>query len=599
MNKLEANISLLIITFLGSVQYVFLAGVPASVSHFAFLCITNLVGFIIAFAFFFGELFRLDLKQIFQSMILSAELVVFNLFMLLGASGISTTITASVLSSYFVFVVIFSAVFMKTFPDKWTIAGVFTVLVGLFLMTDADINEWLNVNIFYLVLTDVAFALYIITIGAYASTSNPSILAMGQMFFCFVFSLICWVGESLFFGASFRLPVEKEFWGAVIYVSFFIRGLYGLVQIYAQRYVTPLNTSLIFSTEIIMTMLISPLMSRLFGTPPENITAFKIAGSVLIVFGVLITEPDFTESVKKFFVSWNNKKIGVKNFLSFRLHKRIIIASAATYFLIDFPVQLTNIFPVHIGIKNFLPFTLGLFFGFNGVIGGCLGCVLSFSLIGLSSGEILRECVYVAITGWGIWAGWHLFSRSHKILFQLPKHYMRYFSLVLLLSALCFDLKISCFYLISGLLISLPINIIFGNLLGIEPILPGNLTLKYDAELEINSDPETLNEANETLEATGFKFKSSMKQVLEIQSCIEELSIRIFNVQPQAKINIKVRFGNAVSVKMNYRGEKYNPFIIQKNEDMLDIMSLNIIKHRALRASYSYNDNDNFIHVVV
>ena len=58
MSRLEANISLLIITFLGSVQYIFLAGVPESVSHFAFLCITNLVGFLITLAFFFGELFR-------------------------------------------------------------------------------------------------------------------------------------------------------------------------------------------------------------------------------------------------------------------------------------------------------------------------------------------------------------------------------------------------------------------------------------------------------------------------------------------------------------------------------------------------------------
>ena len=597
MNKLEANISLLIITFLGSVQYVFLAGVPESVSHFAFLCITNLVGFIIAFAFFFGELFRLDLKQIFQSMILSAELVVFNFFMLLGASGISTTITASVLSAYFVFIVIFSAVFMKTFPDKLTAAGVFTVLTGLFLMTDADINGWLNANIFYLILTDAAFALYILTIGAYASTSNPSILAMGQMFFCFIFSLICWGGESLFFGASFRLPADKEFWGAVIYVSFFIRGLYGIVQIYAQRYVTPLNTSLIFSTEIIMTMLISPLMSRLFGTPPENITAFKIAGSVLIVSGVLLTEPGIMGLVKKFFDGIH--KISVKKFFSIDLHWQIIFASAVAYFLIDFPVQLVNIFPVHIGIKNFLPFTLGLFFGFNGVIGCCLGCVLSFSLIGLSSSEILHECVYITITGWGIWMGWHLFSRSHKIFFLLPKHYVRYCSLVFVLSALCFDVRISISYIVCGLLAALPLSIIFGNLLGIEPILPGKLKLKYDAEFEITSDPETLNEANETLEAAGFELRAAMKQVLEIQSCIEELSIRIFNVQPQAKINIQVRFGNAVSVKMNYMGEKYNPFIIQKDEDMLDIMSLNIIKHRALRASYSYNDNENFVHVVI
>ena len=80
MNKIEANISLFAITFFAAVQYIFLAGVPADLSHFAFLCVTNLIGFLITFLFFFGELFRLDVKQVIQSIILSAELVGFNFF---------------------------------------------------------------------------------------------------------------------------------------------------------------------------------------------------------------------------------------------------------------------------------------------------------------------------------------------------------------------------------------------------------------------------------------------------------------------------------------------------------------------------------------
>ena len=60
MNKLEANVSLVIITFFAAIQYIFLSAIPDTVSHFAFLCITNLIGFLITLAFFFGELFRLD-----------------------------------------------------------------------------------------------------------------------------------------------------------------------------------------------------------------------------------------------------------------------------------------------------------------------------------------------------------------------------------------------------------------------------------------------------------------------------------------------------------------------------------------------------------
>ncbi len=585
MSILEANISLFIITLLGSVQYVFLAGVPESVSHFAFLCVTNLAGFIISFVFFFGELFRLDARQVLQSIILSAELVVFNLFMLLGASGTDTTITAAVLSSYFVFVVIFSALFMKHAPTLGTIAGIFTVLAGLFLMTDANIHGLMNANIFYLVVADAAFALYIMTTGAYAASSNPSILAMGQMFFCFVFSLALWAAEVMFFGASFTLPSDSAFWGAVIYVSFFIRGLYGIVQIYAQRYVTPLNTSLIFSTEIIITMAISPLMTQFFGTPPESITTLKIAGGVVAVLGLLMTEPAIFGAIKKFF--------------SAGLNVKIILASAVAYAVIDYPVQTTGLLSVHSGLKNFMPFTMGLFFGTHGVIGCCIGCVMSFAVLGLNYSAMLHECAYISVCGLGIWAGWHFFSHSHKIFFRTPKHYARYIILVAVLSAMCFDVKISCSYFICGILIALPLNILFGSVLGVEPVLPAGTSINDDADFVIDADPESLTRANDVLEEAGHTAGEKTKQIFELQSCIEELTIRILKAQPEAKIHVRVRFGYAVSVKMDSEGKKYNPFTITKDEDILDIMSLKIIKHRALRASYSYRNGKNFVHVIV
>ncbi|MBQ3457760.1 MAG: hypothetical protein IJG30_02255, partial [Synergistaceae bacterium] len=169
MSRLEANISLLIITFFGSLQYIFLAYVPSSVSHFAFLSVTNFVGFGISLAFFFSELFRLDRHQILQSAILASELIVFNFLMLRGASEMSSTVTAAVLSSYFVFVAAFSAVITKKLPDAGTTAGVLAVLAGLFLMTDADAGGLMNSGVFYLLLADVVLAVYVMTIGSYAS----------------------------------------------------------------------------------------------------------------------------------------------------------------------------------------------------------------------------------------------------------------------------------------------------------------------------------------------------------------------------------------------------------------------------------------------
>ena len=302
MNKLEANVSLLIITFFAAIQYIFLSAIPDTVSHFAFLCITNLIGFLITLAFFFGELFRLDKKQIVQSMALAGELFVFNVFLLLGSSGVSATVCACVLSAYFVFIPLFSVLIFHQKTEINNYVGIVIVLTGLFLILGTDVTGIFNRNVLYLLVADATFALYIMTSGKFSIGSNPSILAMGQMFFTFLFSLLFWAGESVVLHKPMSLPTDASFWGSVIYISFFIRGLYGIVQIYALRYVSPLNTSLIFSSEIIMTMFMSPILTLVFGSDPEQITLLKAAGGVVMVMGILAADSSVVESIKRRFV---------------------------------------------------------------------------------------------------------------------------------------------------------------------------------------------------------------------------------------------------------------------------------------------------------
>ena len=301
MNKLEANVSLFIITFFAAIQYAFLSGVPESVSHFAFLCITNLIGFLLVLAMFFSELFRLDKKLVKQSALLSAELFGFNFFILLGSKNIDATVTACVLSSYFVFVPIFAYLFFKQKPDKNSLVGIAIVLIGIFFMMNCNVRGLMKINILFLVIADIFFAIYILTAGNFTVGSNPSILALGQLYFNFIFALLCWTVEMTFNHQTLTLPRAPAFWGSVIFISFFIRGLYGVVQIYAQRYVSALNTSLIFATEIIMTMIATPFLTKLFNLRGEegNITSIRIAGAVIMVIGILASDSSVTDALLK------------------------------------------------------------------------------------------------------------------------------------------------------------------------------------------------------------------------------------------------------------------------------------------------------------
>ncbi len=277
----------------------FLRGVPDNISTFEFLFLTSFIGFILLFFIFFGELFRVNKKHILQSFVLSVESFLFNMFLLLGSKGMDSTTVSSVVSSYFVFIPLIEYILFRTLPKPNIIISIIFVLIGIPLIVGFKLENFSNKAMFFLLLADIMIALNIITIGRFASGSNPAILAMGQLFFTSLISLFCWLVESKINNTAIMLPREPMFWGSVIFISFFIRGLYTVVQIYAQRYVSPVNAALIFSSEIIMTLLLSGLVYRFIFEEPyyEEITLTKIIGVIFMLVGILMSEIDFTDSI--------------------------------------------------------------------------------------------------------------------------------------------------------------------------------------------------------------------------------------------------------------------------------------------------------------
>ena len=99
----------------------------------------------------------------------------------------------------------------------------------------------------------------------------------------------------------------------------------------------------------------------------------------------------------------------------FRRGISLMLISAAVYWMADLSVQLTGFlhFGAWIGIKNFLPVTLGLFFGVWGVAGGVLGCVATAAILQTPLNEVCFECVCITILGTGMWLLWHARNAAH------------------------------------------------------------------------------------------------------------------------------------------------------------------------------------------
>lgn len=302
MNRIQANISLLAITFLSGIQYAFLKNVPDTVSSFAFLFVTNFLGLLLCLVFLGRELYRATFRQVMYSAVLAGLLLGFNFFMLLGSSGLDTTTIGFTVSAYIIFVPLVSLLFKKT-VTKFQIAAILIVLVGLAVSMGVDPGGFFNENILYLLVSDVFFAAFIVLLGEISVQMNPAVLALGELFFGSVFSFFCWM---LHDRGSLSLPGDAAFWTSAFFIAFFIRGMYGIVQVYAQRYVNAVYASLIFSTEIIFTLFMAPVLSALIGTEMEQITAFKIAGCLVIISGVLTADGTLPRALK----AWRSDKGG-------------------------------------------------------------------------------------------------------------------------------------------------------------------------------------------------------------------------------------------------------------------------------------------------
>lgn len=297
ISKLEANFSLIVITFFSSLQYIFLAGVPSYIPNSSFVCITSFIGFILLFFIFFNELFRLDKKHIFQSMLLASELFLFNYFLLLGSIGLDAVTISCVISAYFVFIPIIEFIVFKSIPKQSKVISILLVLVGILFIMNWELKNLYNRNVLYLLIADISMAAYVISTGYFSNRSNPAILSMGQLLFIGIVSFISWNIEVRTKGMKLTLPLEPSFWGSVVFISFFIRCLYTVIQTYAQRFVSALNTSLIFSTEIIITMLTSSSISHFFGmrVSDSNINLNSGIGAVLMLCGIFVSDPSILQ----------------------------------------------------------------------------------------------------------------------------------------------------------------------------------------------------------------------------------------------------------------------------------------------------------------
>ena len=299
-------------------------------------------------------------------------------------------------------------------------------------------------------------------------------------------------------------------------------------------------------------------------------------------------------------------------------HILLIVFSVVIYFCFDYFVYRTSFLHVYsfVGLKSFLPMVLGLNFGIYGVIGELIAVSIKCNLIHSPTNFLLMESIIVTVIGIGTWFLWHINSLTYRIHLRFVRNYVRFILIIVTLSVICafigrklvnqyaFD-EIMIWTISMSILVGIPIEIIYGSLMNLDPILPPILVngkrieLVDDIKYTVTAETETFQVFSGMVEELLEREKADMKRTFEIQNIVEEMYLRIINKYPKAVIDIKANYDITFSIEFLFIEKKYNPFVIGKNETAEDTAGLKIVKHKALLASYYYDMGLNYVHIVI
>lgn len=297
---------------------------------------------------------------------------------------------------------------------------------------------------------------------------------------------------------------------------------------------------------------------------------------------------------------------------------KIVILTAVVYFFADYLVRVTGFlkFSSCVGLKSFMPATFGVLFGVYGVVGEIIGCTVSALLLTRALNLLYYEYVIITIMGFGMWFLWHLGSVTHKIHFRHLINYVKFATLLILLSAICGVLgraftnahlfsEIVLWNTVLSMFMGVPIIIIYSGLMLLNPILPplkenGKLiSIVDDIKEVLTKEPQTFALFAEKLEELSMVEKIDMKRYFEIQGLAEEMYLRIIELFPAAIIDVRANYDITFSLEYIFIGKRCNPFANRSNEEEMGDAGFKLIKHRALLAQYSYIYGENNVRVVI
>lgn len=255
----------------------------------------NVVRFVTATlvcAVVFGKRIKLNKQSLLYGVLCGVGLF-FGFFFQLTALEHTTPANCGFYStSYIIFVPVFSYFFFKKRTKRWGLLGIGIAIVGLLVLNynalQSELSDEILLGNLFAVCSALSFAYHI-------SMTDKALYTVGAESLTFVqcaVACVCFVGY--FFvkyfaieGYDFAVLGEIELgavWWRVGFVALIGTGFAYISQTYAQKILAPAETSLIMSTESV----ISALLSIVVGI--DKLTWQLVVGGVLAFSAVVVAE---------------------------------------------------------------------------------------------------------------------------------------------------------------------------------------------------------------------------------------------------------------------------------------------------------------------
>lgn len=188
-----------------------------------------------------------------------------------------------VTSFYILLVPVLAFVFYKKSTNAQIMLSVLIALVGLYFL--CDINENFNLKDSIMLFSAFFFALQIILIDQYGSTSNVYLLAVTQYFTVGLISLII----SLY-NKDFNLALIYQAKTSILYTGVLSTGIAYTLQIIGQTKTSPTVASIIMSLESLIACIAGFLILN------EQMTNNEILGSILLFSALIFSQINFKKT---------------------------------------------------------------------------------------------------------------------------------------------------------------------------------------------------------------------------------------------------------------------------------------------------------------